>query len=535
MNKMRIAFCLLLAIPMTLLIILCAEATHDVETHESKGNIVSPLFVSSIDRFIKSDAQNIQTNYIGRSGDLPDSFYDTLFNSRDGEETIAFHDGNIINGIGPSFLRYEWEAAARITPQELEPFEGWEIVAGRFYHWESHWNEGVLKIYDEGTATNPGELIGSEPYNVSGAGWKRINLTTPVPVDATRDIWTSFLIVKNGAGEYPMGLDDGPAVNGKGDWISINDDEWVELKIYGLDYNLAIDTILRESPFLKAWLHGPYKGLPGEEIHFRGGASGGSPPYNWFWDFGDNTTSTDRYPSHAYQSIGNYTVTLTVNDSNASTANASTWALIAHVPPTNPNITGPHYGRPGIVYTFCIQGVTDPEGDAIYCIWNWGDGNVSGWLGPFNSGEPFCASHVWSQEDTYMIRVKCKDIYGTESAWSDPFIIIIEAGEPVVKIIKPQRAIYIHNKSILPRLFGMSLIIGDIDIIVNASDNVSGIERVEFFIDEELKANFTAPPFSFLWTKDNGLHLFHIHIIKSVVYDNAGNSADSKIFVRRFF
>lgn len=532
MSKNRMILFFLVAVPLIILIMCCVEANHNFEIKE--GKIASPLFVSSMNRYIKNDLPKIQTNYIGRTENLPDSSFVKLFGSRDGEETIAFHDGHIIEGLGPSFLRYEWQAAVRITPQELEPYEGWEIIAGRFYHWENHTNEGVLKIYDEGTVTTPGELIGSEPYSVSGIGWRRINLTTPVPVDASRDVWTSFLIVKNDTADYPMGMDGGPAVDGKGDWVSINDNEWRELQIYGLDYNLAIDTILRESPILKAWAHGPYGGFPGEEIHFRGGASGGAPPYTWYWEFGDHTTSTDQYPNRAYQHIGNYTVVLTVTDSNASSANSTTWAVIAHVPPSNPNVTGPVYGRPGVEYTFCIQGVTDPEGDMIYALWDWGDGNFSGWLGPFNSGETFCASHAWSQEGTYMIKVKCKDIYGSENAWSNPFTIIIEAEKPQIEVIKPLSGLYINNKRFFPQFFHTSLIIGDIDIIVNVSDQVSGVARVEFYIDQELKANRTTPPFSILWTNASK-KLFHAHSINIVAYDNVGNMAENEILVRRFF
>jgi len=35
----------------------------------------------------------------------------------------------------------------------------------------------------------------------------------------------------------------------------------------------------------------------------------------WFWDFGDNTSSTDQNPDHTYTSAGNYTVSLSVGPS----------------------------------------------------------------------------------------------------------------------------------------------------------------------------------------------------------------------------
>ncbi len=39
----------------------------------------------------------------------------------------------------------------------------------------------------------------------------------------------------------------------------------------------------------------------------------------WSWNFGDNTTSTERNPTHTYTAAGNYTVTLTVTDNTGQT------------------------------------------------------------------------------------------------------------------------------------------------------------------------------------------------------------------------
>ena len=70
-------------------------------------------------------------------------------------------------------------------------------------------------------------------------------------------------------------------------------------------------------------------------------------------------------------------------------------------------------------YTFSLNG-TDPDGDNLYYLWDWGDGNTTDWIGPFSSGETVHASHVWSQKGAYEIRVKLNDGYGQESDWSDP-------------------------------------------------------------------------------------------------------------------
>ena len=45
--------------------------------------------------------------------------------------------------------------------------------------------------------------------------------------------------------------------------------------------------------------------------------SAGSPT-SWFWDFGDNSTSTTQNPTHTYNVPRKYTVTLTVKKSTSS-------------------------------------------------------------------------------------------------------------------------------------------------------------------------------------------------------------------------
>lgn len=45
--------------------------------------------------------------------------------------------------------------------------------------------------------------------------------------------------------------------------------------------------------------------------------SAGSPT-SWFWDFGDNSTSTTQNPTHTYSVPRKYTVTLTVKKSTSS-------------------------------------------------------------------------------------------------------------------------------------------------------------------------------------------------------------------------
>jgi hypothetical protein len=73
---------------------------------------------------------------------------------------------------------------------------------------------------------------------------------------------------------------------------------------------------------------GPYYGYVGEEIIFYGNVSGGEPGYKWNWDFGDGGQSSQKNPTHVYDRVGNYSVSLDVTDkSDASSSDVT----IAHI------------------------------------------------------------------------------------------------------------------------------------------------------------------------------------------------------------
>jgi hypothetical protein len=94
--------------------------------------------------------------------------------------------------------------------------------------------------------------------------------------------------------------------------------------------------------------------------------------------------------------------------------------------PPNPvdKPTGDTSGKFGVEYSF-MSSTTDPDGDQVFYLWDWGDGNNSGWLGPYDSGAICEAKHIWTGKvkTHYNIKAKAKDISGAESDWSDPLPI----------------------------------------------------------------------------------------------------------------
>ncbi len=102
---------------------------------------------------------------------------------------------------------------------------------------------------------------------------------------------------------------------------------------------------------------------------------------------------------------------------------------IGNIPPDIPIINGPTIGGVGTKYYYEISS-TDPDGDDIYYFMDWDDGDNSGWVGPFQSGESVKLNHTWTSKGTYYLIAKAKDIYNDESQWTDSFVVTIVENDP---------------------------------------------------------------------------------------------------------
>ena len=90
--------------------------------------------------------------------------------------------------------------------------------------------------------------------------------------------------------------------------------------------------------------------------------------------------------------------------------------------PNKPN--GPSNGIPYIKYKFSATTI-DPDEDNVYYKWEWGNGEITDWIGPFNSGDIAEESYRFNEKGSYDIKVKSKDELGAETGWSDPLTIKI--------------------------------------------------------------------------------------------------------------
>jgi hypothetical protein len=113
-----------------------------------------------------------------------------------------------------------------------------------------------------------------------------------------------------------------------------------------------------------------------------------------------------------------------------------------NLPPfTPPPPTGPTTGIAGIQYTYSATGL-DPTGDKIKYGWDWnGDGTVNQWDDNngnyYLSWQPCATPHIFNTPGTYNVKVKIEDLYGAQSSFSSPLVVVIAQNQAPTKPAKP--------------------------------------------------------------------------------------------------
>ncbi len=144
---------------------------------------------------------------------------------------------------------------------------------------------------------------------------------------------------------------------------------------------------------------------------------------------GDPTDSFGREITHSYLGLnttdGNFTLlACPAADDPAEIVRIVTMEANNNAPYQPVFVSGQMYptSNTSYVYTFSTN---DPEANLIYYKFDWGDGEFSDWLGPISSGTPVTRSHVWNL-GIYGIRVKARDQFWAESAWSLPVFVLVD-------------------------------------------------------------------------------------------------------------
>lgn len=99
---------------------------------------------------------------------------------------------------------------------------------------------------------------------------------------------------------------------------------------------------------------------------------------------------------------------------------------------------------------------------------------------------------------------------------------------PTVSIVKPEKALYFRNIKVC-RFFA-AVAISYIDVTANASDNETGVNRVQFSIDGVPKNTVTTAPYTWQWTESG----FFFYTLTVTCWDYADNKAEASMRVWKF-
>ena len=165
-----------------------------------------------------------------------------------------------------------------------------------------------------------------------------------------------------------------------------------------LSYTLFVFPATNHPPVVM--INGPYAALTGQNIQFSsaGTVDPDNNPLRYYWNFGDGSTSTDPNPVHAYGGIGDYLVSLFVNDGYGNTVSAETHAQITrpNVPPVAVVSNGPNFNvRLGEMITLDGSGSYSPLGNPLTYNWIWGDGGAT-------NNAPSVVSHLYAAGGPYL-------------------------------------------------------------------------------------------------------------------------------------
>lgn len=121
----------------------------------------------------------------------------------------------------------------------------------------------------------------------------------------------------------------------------------------------------------------------------------------WFWDFGDGTTSSLQNPSHTYNAVGVYPVTLYTTNARTGCVDSTTLNLGITLPQPNFIVLGPRVGC--YPFTVAFFDNSSSTGPIVDWYWTFGDGDTSRLQNPV---------HTYQLPGTYTVTLQIIDAAG---------------------------------------------------------------------------------------------------------------------------
>jgi len=149
---------------------------------------------------------------------------------------IHYDSGQNSNSIGTGSAN-DFDVCIRFPASALSQYSGMSLYALKV--WPAQAGTFSVRVWTGGTATQPANMIVDQGFTPVLASYNTVILNNPVLVTGVEELWFGYRNVVTGG--YPAGCDAGPAVDGFGNMIYI-DNSWSNLLSLNpdLDYNWNI-------------------------------------------------------------------------------------------------------------------------------------------------------------------------------------------------------------------------------------------------------------------------------------------------------
>jgi hypothetical protein len=164
---------------------------------------------------------------------------------------------------------------------------------------------------------------------------------------------------------------------------------------------------------------------PGQTIQLNAVADAEPISYNWDLDSdGNYDDATGKTVSKSWNDPGVYWVSVKTTYDNNDEETSTTIVEIDSSAPAKPTKPfGPNQVTRGQTNSFSVT-PTDADGDLLAVVFDWGDGETSV-AGPINSGNTASATHAFTEDGTYKVKVQVYDESGKISEWSSPLDVSV--------------------------------------------------------------------------------------------------------------
>jgi len=167
------------------------------------------------------------------------------FNTLTGTPTgtwFHYDDGFNYDGIGLT-EGGSFDLAIRIPSSDLQNYDGFYVSKIKFYVKVGSPTAINVTLWEG--SVEPELVYDEEVLNYNVEAWTEYTPTQQYVINSNIELWVGLWVQNHLADTYPAGVDDGPAVTGKGDMMSFDDGgEWVTLSSMSLDYNWNIQVYI---------------------------------------------------------------------------------------------------------------------------------------------------------------------------------------------------------------------------------------------------------------------------------------------------